>query len=302
MKVCRILIPVFCVAITFLPCTFAQQSETVIRAQVNLVNVLFSAFNKKGEHIKGLSKKDVEIYEDGTKQNVEFFAYEGGAQADLLTIALLMDTSGSVKDKLGMERTIALDFFTQVLRPKKDLAAVIEFASEVALAQDFTDDLHRLEGALQSLRGGGSTALYDAIYLASEEKLKTEVGRKVILVVSDGEDTSSKITRKEAINTTQKNDVTLFAIGVKSSEFSSDFGALKELAKETGGRFYNPKLDMPEITSAFQGILTTLKQQYNISYYSTNQKRDGTFRRIQIRVKRDKVRVQHRSGYYAPRS
>ena len=212
-----------------------------------------------------------------------------------------MDTSASVKDKLTIEQTIAADFFKQILRPKKDLAALIEFGSEVALVQDFTDDLGRLERALDSLRGGGNTALYDAVYLAAEDKLKAEAGRKVILIVSDGADTSSKTKRQEAIDAAQKNDVTVFSIGVKSRTFGADFRALEGLSRETGGRFFDPQVDMREITAAFNSILTTLKQQYNISYYSTNQKKDGSFRRIQIRAKKDNIRVQHRSGYYAPR-
>ena len=273
---------------------------SVIRAQVNLVNVLFSAFNRRGEQVKGLTRNDIEVYEDNVKQNIEFFLYEGGSDAEPLTIALLMDTSGSVKDKLGLEQSIALDFFKDVLRPRRDLAAVIDFGSEVTLVQDFTDDLGRLETALRSLRAGGSTALYDAIYLAAEDKLKQEAGRKVILIVSDGDDTSSKIKRKEAIDTAQKNDTTIFAIGV--NEFRADFGALEEMAKETGGRFFSAAANSRDITKAFQSILGILKQQYNVSYYSSNQKRDGTFRRILIRVKRDNVRLQHRNGYYAPRS
>ncbi|MBI2821151.1 MAG: VWA domain-containing protein [Acidobacteria bacterium] len=279
----------------------AQRPEAVIRTQVNLVNVLFSVFDRKGEHVKGLSRSDLEVYEDDVKQSIEFFRYEGDVQAQSLTIVLLMDTSGSVRDKLDLERAIAMDFFRQALRPRKDLAAVIDFGSEVTLVQDFTDDLERLESALGSLRAGGNTTLYDAVYLAAEDKLKTEAGRKVLLIVSDGEDTSSRINRKEAADAAQKNDVTVFAIGVKST-FRSDFGALQELARETGGRFFNPQNDIREMTDAFHRILGTLKQQYSVSYYSTNQKKDGTFRRIQIHVKKAKTRVQHRSGYYAPRS
>ncbi len=280
------------------------QTPTVIRAQVNLVNILFSVFDKKGKHIEGLIQKEVEVYEDGVKQNIEFFRGEGdsGAQAEPLTIVLLVDTSGSVKDKLGFEQTIASDFFRNILRPKKDLAAIIQFDSEVALVQDFTDDLNRLDVALHSLRAGGSTMLYDAVYVASEQVLKGEAGRKVVIIVSDGADTASQTTRKEAIVTAQKDDVIIFGIGVKSPEFPEDFGALKELARETGGQFFNPRTSMREISEAFQQILNTLKKQYNVSYYSSNTAKDGSFRRLQIRIKRDSVRVLHRSGYYAPRA
>ncbi|HEV8131566.1 MAG TPA: VWA domain-containing protein, partial [Acidobacteriota bacterium] len=251
------------------PQTPQVQAPTVIRAQVNLVNLLFSAFDKKGKHVEALNKNDVEIFEDGVKQNIEFFRSEGtaGEAAQSLTIVLLVDTSGSVKDKLGLEQIISSDFFRNILRPKKDLAAIIQFDSEVALVQDFTDDLNRLDTALHALRAGGSTMLYDAVYIAAGDVLKAEAGRKVIIILSDGADTASRTTRKQSIDTAQKNDVIIFGIGVKSPEFPEDFGALKELSRETGGQFFNPKTSMREITEAFQQILNTLKKQYNVSYY-----------------------------------
>ena len=285
-------------ALSLLP---AQEQTAVIRGQVNLVNVLFSAFDRKGQHIRGLSRSDLDIYEDGVKQNIEYFRFEGENEADSLTVVLHMDTSASVKDKLAMEQSIASDFLKEILRPTKDLAAVMEFGSEVALIQDFTDDQSRLSRALQSLQAGGGTALFDGIYLAAEEKLQSEAGRKVILIVSDGEDTQSKVKQDEAIRVAQRNDVTVFAIGVKSGFGPSDFGALEDVCRETGGRFFDARVERKSITTAFQGMTTALKQQYNISYYSSNQEKDGGFRRIQIRVKKDNVKVQHRSGYYAPR-
>ena len=310
MRISRLFIVVLAILILVLaparPVLLGQQSPQtpVIRAQVNLVNVLFSVFDKKGKHIEGLTKKDVEVYEDGVKQNIEYFRSEGDSddQAEPLTIVLLVDTSGSVKDKLAFEQTISNDFFRSILRPKKDLAAIVQFDSEVALVQDFTDDLNRLETALRSLRAGGSTMLYDAVYIASEDVLKSEAGRKVIIILSDGADTASRTTRKESIVTAQKDDVIIFGIGVKSPEFPEDFGALKELSRETGGQFFNPKTSMREISEAFQQVLMTLKKQYNISYYSSNAAKDGSFRRLQVRIKRDNLRVVHRSGYYAPRA
>lgn len=286
----------------------AQTPQTVIRTEVNLVHVLFSAFDRKGKHVAGLTTSDVEIYEDGTRQGIEFFRHQSDyeSQAEPLAIVLLMDTSGSVKDKLGLEQAIALDFFKQVLRPQKDSAAIVQFDNRVGTVQDFTDDVEQLGKVLHSLRAVGSTALYEAVYMASdmasEEKLKMAPGRRVMVIVSDGEDTSSKVSRKDAIEAAQRNDVIIFAVGVNTQGFKSDFVSLKEFARETGGRFFNTRSNMREMSRVFQEMIEALKQHYNIFYYSTNQRKDGTFRAIHVRVKKKRVRVQHRVGYYAPRA
>ncbi|HEY2931725.1 MAG TPA: VWA domain-containing protein [Acidobacteriota bacterium] len=283
------------------PPVVVSGQQTVIRAQVNLVNILFTAFDKKGKHVAGLTKKDIEVYEDGVKQTIEFFSKPSESQTEPLTLAMLVDASGSVRDKLAVEQMIASDFLKDVLQPKRDLASILSFGEDVELIQDFTSDLGRLDNALHSVKPGGSTALYDAILLASEQHLNAEAGRKVIVILSDGEDTSSRTTRKEAIEAAQKSDVTVFSIGVKS-DFGSDWGALRECARETGGRFFEAKVNAQQISNAFQEILNIIKQQYNVSYYSSNPKKDGSFRRVQVRVMKDNVRVQHRSGYYAPRA
>ncbi|MBI3941135.1 MAG: VWA domain-containing protein [Acidobacteria bacterium] len=281
----------------------AQYSQTIIRAEVNLIRVLFTAFDRRGRHVTGLTNGDVEIYEDGVRQSLEYFRKQTDAesQEEPLAVALLMDTSGSVKDKLPLEQTIAIDFLKRVLRPQRDRAAIVRFDTRVTPVQDFTDDIGQLESALQSLVSGGTTALYDAIYLASEEKLKSAPGRKVMVVVSDGEDTSSKTTRKQAIEAAQRNDVTIFAVGINSQGSRPEFVPLKEFAQETGGRFFNSRPATREMTRVFHEMVETLKQQYDVFYYSTNQKKDGTFRAIKILLKKKHARVQHRVGYYAPR-
>jgi Ca-activated chloride channel family protein len=296
-----VLLSALVLILLLLTSSHGQQARTTIRAQVDLVNVLFSVFDKKGKHIQGLTQRDVEVYEDGVRQAVEFFGHASGATSEPLTIVMLVDASGSVKDKLALEKSIASDFLKEVLRPEKDLAAIVAFDSNVELVQDFTADLERLNAGLRSITAGGSTSLYDAIYLAAGEELKIEASRKVIVILSDGEDTASKISRREAIDAAQRSDVTVFCIGVKSPDFGANFGALKDCSRETGGRFFEAKIDWRQITGAFREIIDTLKQQYNVSYYSTNTKKDGTFRRIQIRVKKDHPRVQHRIGYFAPR-
>ncbi|MBI4457165.1 MAG: VWA domain-containing protein [Acidobacteria bacterium] len=290
------------IAIATLPSTGrAQELQTVVRAEVNLVSVLFTAFDTKGRHIAGLTTSDLDIYEDGMKQDIEFLRSQGDldSEAEPLTIVLLMDTSGSVKEKLGVERAIARDFFKRVLRRAKDLAAIVQFNTRVAPVQEFTDNVEKLEEALQSLTATGSTALYDAICLAAVEKLASAAGRRVIVIVSDGEDTSSRSTLREAIGAAQKNNAVIFAVGVNAAGSKSEFVPLRELAKETGGRFFNPGPKMREMAKVFREMIETLKRQYHIFYYSKNQRKDGAFRAIQIRIKRKHVHVLHRIGYYA---
>src|SRR5262249_12779880 len=159
-------------------------------------------------------------------QRIEYFSDLSHGSDVPLTMALLIDTSGSVKDKLEYEKTTAREFFSRVLRKNKDLALIIQFDSDVNLVQDFTDDPDRLAAALDGLQAGNSTSLYDAVFLAVDEKLKNETGRKVILVISDGDDNASRLRKEVAIEVSQRHDVIIFGIGVKS-DFGTNFGVLK---------------------------------------------------------------------------
>jgi len=141
---------------------------------------------------------------------------------------LIIDTSGSVKDKLRYEIETAAEFFREILRPGKDLALIIQFDSEVNLVQDFTQNQNDLVGALNSIRAGGDTSLYDAVYLAAEEKLRYEAGRKVMVVISDGEDTSSLVSREEAIEAAQKSNALIYGMGVRGRRSRGSFGDLKK--------------------------------------------------------------------------
>jgi len=271
-----------------------------IRTEVGLVNVVFSAVDRDNRRVSGLTKDDFFIFEDRQPQTIEYFSDLSEGRTVPLTIALLIDTSGSVKDKLEYEKRTAAEFFRSIVRPSKDLALIIQFDSEVNLVQDFTDDANRLIEGLESLRAGNSTALYDAVYLAVQEKLRHETGRKVVVAITDGEDTSSKVDKKLAIEVAQKNDVLIYGIGVRGS-FGADFGVLKNFAKETGGSFFSPRAKLDEIQAAFQAINEELKGQYSLAYISTNKNRDGSFRTIDLRCKRRGVRIRTRKGYYAPK-
>jgi VWFA-related protein len=277
-----------------------QESQTTIRAEVALVNVVFTAIDKDGRPVPGLKADDFQIFENRTPQNIEYFSALGKGSEVPLTIALLIDTSGSVKKKLDFEKDTAAEFLKEVLRPSKDLALIIQFDADVNLVQDFTQRQEDLLRALEGLKAGNSTALYDAVYLAAEEKLKGEIGRKVMVVITDGDDTSSKVHKEEAIEAAQKHDVIIYGIGVRSEDFVP--GVLKKFADETGGAFFSPHAQFSEIQAAFRAIGEEIQGQYSLAYSSTNKKKDGTFRSIDLRCKVRGVRVRTRKGYYAPKS
>jgi VWFA-related protein len=279
-----------------------QQSQTTIRAEVALVNVVFTAMDRKGRFVRDLKADDFKVYENGQPQKIEYFSDLGKGSDVPLTIALLIDTSGSVKAKLDYEKVTAAEFFKEILRPNRDLALIIQFDSDVNLVQDFTQNQEDLLNALNSLKAGNSTALYDAVYLAAEEKLKGEVGRKVMVVITDGEDTSSKVRKEEAIEAAQKDDVLIYGIGVRGEEFGSNFGVLKKFAEETGGAFFSPHAKLSEIQEAFRSIGEDIQGQYSLAYTSSNSKKDGSFRAIDIRCKVRGVRIRARKGYYAPKA
>jgi Ca-activated chloride channel homolog len=278
----------------------AQDSQATIRSEVALVNVIFSVLDRNNRIIPGLVADDFLVFEDRQPQKIEFFGEIGKGSEVPLTIALLIDTSGSVKTKLNFEVETASEFFKGVLRKNKDLALIIQFDSDVNLVQDFTDDLSKLNQALESLTAGNSTSLYDAIYLAVEDKLKIETGRKVIVAITDGEDTASKLKKEIAIEAAQKSDVLIYGIGVRG-DFGVNFGVLKKFAEETGGLFFSPHSKLSEIQEAFRAIGEDLKSQYSLAYSSTNPKKDGTFRSIEIRPRQPGLRIRARKGYYAPR-
>lgn len=277
-----------------------QEPPPVIRADVDVVNVLVTVHDKKRDtYATDLTIDDFDVYEDGVKQKIEFFNHETGEDAQPLTIVLLIDTSGSVKDKLRFEQQAASEFLQATLRKNVDLAAVIQFDSEVNLVQDFTYDFDTLENSILEIRAGGATRLYDSVFLAVEDLLAGEVGRKVIVILSDGADTQSIVTAEQAIRVAQNQDVVIYGIGVRSPGFDSDFGKIRDFAAATGGIFFKSKARLSRLRDAFQQINREIKNQYSIGYISTNPARDGTFRKISVRVRRSGLKVTHRKGYYA---
>jgi VWFA-related protein len=220
-----------------------------------------------------------------------------------LTIAVLIDTSTSIRDRFKFEQQAAIDFLYRTLRPRKDKALLITFDSAIELVQDFTDNAEALAKAIRQVRPGGGTKMFDGIYLACQEKLKGESGRKIMILISDGDDNLSLETLAGTLEMAQKSDVSIFAISTNSSGF---FGitapkadkVLKRLSEDTGGRAFFP-FKAEDLSESFQDISAELRSQYSMAYRSSNPARDGSFRSIRIETDRKNLRVKARKGYYA---
>jgi VWFA-related protein len=211
----------------------------------------------------------------------------------------------SIRDRFKFEQEAAIDFLYRTLRPKKDKALLITFDSAIELVQDFSDNPEVLAKAIRQVRPGGGTKMLDAIYLACQEKLKAETGRKIMILISDGDDNLSLETLSGTLEMAQKSDVSIYSISTNSSGF---FGltapkadkVLKRLAEDTGGRAFFP-FKAEDLSASFQDISAELRSQYSLAYRSSNPTRDGSFRSIKIETDRRNLKVKARRGYYAAR-
>ncbi len=299
----------------------AQQSQDQgpIKVNVNLVNILCTVRNKSNGLVGNLEKRDFTIYEDGKQQEIKDFSRETDVP---LTIGLLVDTSESQERLIDVEKRAAFEFFSKVLRPK-DQAFLIQFGAEADLLQDDTSSARSLQRGLDQLRlsvpsvgihpgpvptagGPAGTILYDAVYLAADEKLKMDVGRKAIVVITDGVDTGSKVSRDKSIEASQRADTIIYSIFYQDvaayGYFGGGGGGLSELTKmssDTGGRVFRVERNY-SLDDVFRDLQDELRSQYSISYTPTNSKRDGTFRKIEVKAGVKDMKVQTRKGYYAP--
>jgi len=297
----------------------ADQDEQAIRIGAALVTVPLAVTDKHNAYINDLTKDEIEVQEDSKPQQI--FSFE--KRTDLpLTMAMLIDISGSENNTLPIEVEAGSDFFSKVLRPSKDLAAVITFESEAVLLQDLTQNVTRLQAALRKVRPAvadarvgsvtgtppisdsrvGSTALYDAVYSVSGDLLKREAGRRVIILITDGFDTSSTLKMKDAIESAWRNEIVIYSIGIGDPGFDGiNRGVLSKMSSETGGRAYYPR-SRQSLQEAFAQIDEDLRQMYILSYQPSNDVRDGSFRQIAVKVKNRKdLTVRHRRGYFAPK-
>ncbi len=273
-----------------------------IRVRVDLVNVLFTVTDKKNRLVLDLIKDDVRVFEDNQPQSIRYFSRE----SDLpLRIAILIDTSNSIRDRLRFEQEVAVDFLTTTVRPSKDLAFIVAFDVEPQLLQDYTDSTEKLSKAVRTLQAGGGTGLYDAIFFSAKEKMlffppPEPYLRRVMIIISDGRDNQSEHTREEALAMAQRGEVTIFTISTNRSGISQQGDkVLKYLAEETGGRAFLP-FSASDLATDFQEISRELRSQYSLAYISTNAAHDGTFRAITVQTKDKGVRVRAKSGYFSP--
>lgn len=283
-----------------------------LKVNVNLVNVYFSVRDKNG-YITNLSKDDCQIFEDKALQKTKNFTQEKNLP---LTIGILLDTSGSQQNVLPMEQDAGAEFLKDVLTPK-DEAFLISFDINVDLLADYTNSPSELHRALQKASintgaGTGSvtgnstprgTLLYDAVYLAAHDKLRQEAGRKVLVILTDGQDQGSQENIRSAIESAQKSNAIVYVILIADRGFYGGFGYtgagdMDRLARETGGRVINVGNNGKKLQEAFDQIQDELRTQYLASYTPTNMKADGTFRTLNITCGKD-TKVQARKGYYA---
>jgi VWFA-related protein len=289
-----------------------------IKVNVDVVNLYCSVRNKQNGLVSGLEKNDFDLAEDNAKQEIKYFTRE----TDLpLTIGLLVDVSGSQRNLIETERRAAASFFSAVLR-KKDVAFLISFGADSELLQDITGSPRLLQQGLNDMKlntgfagitsgpvptasKARGTVLYDAVYLAANDMLAKEVGRKAIILITDGEDEGSKLTMKAAIEAAQKADAIIYGILYVDRQFYGGFGlgysgesVLKQMADETGGRLFQVN-GKNSLDSIFEQIQQEMRTQYAIGYSPTNARKDGTFRKIDLRVSNKDLKVQVRKGYYA---
>lgn len=284
------------------------------RKNVNLANIFFTVKDKHGALVPHLDRDQFEVFEDGKPQTIKYFSAETNLP---LTLGILIDSSLSMKAMLQDEQSIAGDFLRQVITDK-DLAFVISFDIDVDLLQDLTSDVRLLRKGLEKAKtnvgtstsgfpgiGQGpipitnpkGTLLYDAVYLGSSDVLSRQVGRKAMVILTDGVDEGSRLKLKDALEAAQKADVICYVLLLFDPRYGSDMSDMSHLAEQTGGRAISVGRTN-KLSKAFSEISDELRSQYSLGYTPTNEKQDGSFRKIEIKAKGE-YKIQARKGYYA---
>jgi VWFA-related protein len=317
-----ILVSTLAAAAAFSAVLLAQDDAT-LKVEVSLVNILFNVRDKKSGLVGSLNKDDFKVFEDGKEQEIKFFNRE----TDLpLTIGLLIDVSASQMNLIEIEKNAAYQFFGSVLR-KQDLAFLISFGEDSELLQDYTNSPKLLRAGLDGLQvssgvggfGPGpvptisqprGTVLYDAVYVASADQLKGQVGRKVLVLITDGEDEGSKYKISQAIEAAQKADAIIYGFYYVDRRFYMSRGmvfaggsdaALRQMSEDTGGHVFHVD-QKTTLQQCFDQLQDEMRSQYAIGYTPTNPTKDSTFRKIEIKTTNRDWKVQARKGYYAIRS
>lgn len=281
----------------------ATQPPGPIRAGIDLVSLNVTVMNGD-KHMPDLVQGDFEVYEDGARQAVTYFS----AAQQPIALAILLDTSASMSDRLATAQEAAVGFARRMR--EEDVIEVIDFDSQVRILQEFTNNVEALEKAIRGTAVNGSTSLYNAIYISLRElrrvkaRAAEEVRRQAIVVLSDGDDTSSLMPYDEVLDLAKRSETAIYAIGLRPSqsmrtEFKEAEFVLRQLAQETGGRSYfvNTAAELPKIYSQ---ISEELSNQYSLAYSSANPMRNGAWRRIVVRVIKPGAMARTRQGYFAP--
>ncbi len=285
------------------PAASSESDDTRIVLEVNRVNVLFTVSDKKGRFVTDLNKGDFEIFENKKPQNILEFA----AESDLpLRLAILIDTSNSIRDRFRFQQEAATRFVDGVIRQHQDKATIVSFDTAAELVADLTDSVESLDKAIENLRPGGGTALYDAIFFACRDKLMQDQPmhkfRRAMVILSDGDDNNSRYTRDQALEMAQKADVVVYTISTNITRIPTEGDKImKYFATETGGLSFFP-FKAEDLTQSFENIANELRHQYNLLYRPEPLKQDGLYHTVDIRVRgRKDLVVRARKGYYAPK-
>jgi Ca-activated chloride channel family protein len=277
------------------------------RTGVEVVSLAVTATDAEKRYVTDLTAKDFTVFEDGVAQDITFFDHSNAPVA----LALLLDTSASMEEKLKTAQEAAIGFARR-LRPQ-DLAELVDFDTHVQVLQDFTSDPALLEQAIRKTTAEGSTSLYNAVYMSLQEMKKiraksaSDIRRQAIVVLSDGEDTSSLLSFDDVLDLAKRSETAVYAIGTRSPEdaalnaktFNEADFVLKQLTQQTGGRVFFPTR-IEELNTVYSQIADELANQYLIGYTSKNGRRDGAWRRIVVRANRPGVEARTKQGYFAP--
>ena len=280
-----------------------QEDKNRIVLDVSRVNLLFTVSDKKGRFITDLAKSDFEVFESKKPQGIMEFNAESNLP---LRLAILIDTSNSIRERFRFQQEAATEFVNDVVRPRQDKAIVVSFDTAAELVADLTDEPEVLAKAIQGLRPGGGTALYDAIFFACRDKLMQDQPlykfRRAMVILSDGEDNQSRYTRDQALEMAQKADVVVYTISTNITRIETEGDkVMKYFAAETGGQAFFP-FRAEDLNQSFENIANELRHQYNIFYRPEPLKTDGLYHPVDIRVKgRKDLLVRARKGYYAPK-
>jgi Ca-activated chloride channel family protein len=284
----------------------APQRPPTFEVGIEVINLNLSVTDGRNNYVTDLAERDFAVFEDGIRQELSLFTHENLP----ISMAILIDVSASMDEKLPQARTAAAKFI-KTLRPQ-DSAQIVQFNDRATVLQDFTADVAALEGAIQKTAASGPTALHNALYIAlkdlGKQKKAGELKRRAVIMLSDGEDTASLVSDEQVLELARKTEINIYAISLRPNRaqdrqrqaFSQAEYLLTALTRDTGGRVFFPN-SLSELDSVYDRIAEELRTQYSLGYVSSNRRKDGKWRRIVVRIpSREELQVRHKLGYYAP--